>query len=321
MPVLDPKRLLELLQIAEHGSYTGAAAARGVSQPALSNSIAILERSLGVQVLIRTRRGVALTDFGRILVDHAGSLDGILSRAARDVELRKQGREGSLVVGTSPLACAEIIPAAIVRLNSEADNVDIYIDERPDEELLDDLRTGEIDVVVGPTGVMADPPDVVRELLLRDTFYVIMRRGHRMAKLRSVSLAELHAEQWVMPNAQTTMWGQIEALFASENQPWPTNCIATNSITALKSLVMLSDFVALSSSSLVSLENRAGLVACVALRQKHFLRDICIRYKKSATLSPLVQRFIIALHASVNQRSDTSTRKKERRPFVVAERT
>jgi DNA-binding transcriptional LysR family regulator len=57
----DPKRLLELLQIAKHGSYTRAAAAQGISQPALSNSIAVLERSLGVRLLDRTRHGATLT--------------------------------------------------------------------------------------------------------------------------------------------------------------------------------------------------------------------------------------------------------------------
>ena len=55
---LDPKRLLDLLRIAEHGSYTRAAAAQGVSQPALSNSIAALEKALGVRVLERTRHGI-----------------------------------------------------------------------------------------------------------------------------------------------------------------------------------------------------------------------------------------------------------------------
>jgi len=71
MPRLDPKRLIELLRIAEHGSYTRAAAAQGVSQPALSNSIAVLERALGVRVLERTRHGATLTDVGRLLASHA----------------------------------------------------------------------------------------------------------------------------------------------------------------------------------------------------------------------------------------------------------
>lgn len=310
MRAIDPKRLLELLEIAEHGSYTAAAIARGVSQPALSNSIAILERSLGAQVLLRTRRGVTLTDFGRILVEHAASLDGILSRAARDVEYKKQGRDGSLVVGTSPLACAEIIPAAIVRLKKEAENIEVYIDERPDEELLNDLRNGEIDIMVGPTGVTADLPDIVRENLLQDAFFVIMRRGHRMSKRRAVSLAELHAEQWIMPNVHTTMWRQIEALFAAENHPWPAKCIATNSITALKSLVMISDFVAISSSSLVSLERRAGLITCVPLHHKSFVRDICIRYRKSAAPSPLVTRFIAALRAAAKLQTGAAKARK-----------
>ena len=53
---VDPRHLANLLSIAKHGSFNRAATARGISQPALSNSIAQLERRLGVQVLDRTRR-------------------------------------------------------------------------------------------------------------------------------------------------------------------------------------------------------------------------------------------------------------------------
>src|SRR5262245_45708592 len=89
MPPIDPKRLIELLRIAEHGSYTRAAAAQGVSQPALSNSIAVLEKSLGVRVLERTRHGATLTDVGRLLASHAAALDSVLARAAGEVALKK----------------------------------------------------------------------------------------------------------------------------------------------------------------------------------------------------------------------------------------
>ena len=75
---LDAKRLIDLLRISEHGSYTHAAAAEGISQPALSNSIAVLEKELGVRVLDRTRRGATLTDFGRLLVSHAALLESLL---------------------------------------------------------------------------------------------------------------------------------------------------------------------------------------------------------------------------------------------------
>ena len=93
--VLDPKRLLDLLSIAESGSFTKAAAARRVSQPALSNSMAVLEKALGVRVLERSRSGAVLTDYGRLLATHAQALTNLLARASEDVRLKKQGLEGA----------------------------------------------------------------------------------------------------------------------------------------------------------------------------------------------------------------------------------
>ena len=74
-PSVDPKRLIELLRIADRGSFTRAAAALGVSQPALSNSVAVLEKMLGVRVFDRTRNGATLTEFGRLLAGHAAAIE------------------------------------------------------------------------------------------------------------------------------------------------------------------------------------------------------------------------------------------------------
>jgi LysR family transcriptional regulator of gallate degradation len=295
MSPLDPKRLIELLRIAEHGSYTRAASAQGVSQPALSNSIAVLEKALGVRVLERTRHGARLTDFGRLLAPHAAALDSVLTRAASDIELKKLGLEGSLAVGVSPIACVDIVPDAIARVKRETPNIVIAVHERPDDELLDNLRSGEIDVMISPTGLLTDPPDIGREVLLHDVFVVVMRRKHALARRRSLALSELRGEQWVMPNAHTTMWRQIEAVFVAENEPWPQHCVSTNSVTALKSLVMRSDAVTISSSRLVALEADAGCVVCVPLRKPHFAREICLRQRRKANLTPLAQRFVAAL--------------------------
>lgn len=294
---VDPKRLIELLRIADGGSFTRAAAALGISQPALSNSIAVLEKMLGVRLLERTRSGATLTDFGRLLAGHAAAVDSVLSRAADELDAKKRGLEGSLVVGVSPIACVDIAPAAVARLKRDTPNIVVSIEERADDELIAGLRSGEIDLVVNSAGLAADGPDIVCETLAHDVFVAAMRAGHRLARRKSLSIAELRAEQWVMPSLHTTMSRQIELLFAAENQSWPSAAIVTNSITALKSIVMQSDCVTIASKKLVLLELTARRMACVRLRQQHFTREICLRRRREPR-SPLVERFTAAIRAA-----------------------
>jgi DNA-binding transcriptional LysR family regulator len=294
---VDPKRLIELLRIAERGSFTRAAAALGVSQPALSNSIGVLERTLGVRVFERTRNGATLTEFGRLLAGHAAAIDSVLSRVADELEAKKRGLEGSLVVGVSPVACIDIVPAAVARLKRETPNIVIAIDERADDELIAGLQSGEIDLVVNSAGLLADGPDVICETLARDVFVVAMRTGHRLAGRKSLLIVDLRDEQWVMPGPHTTMSRQVELLFSAENQPWPSQAIITNSITALKSIIMESECVTISSKKLVQLEVKARRLACVPLRKQHFTREICLRRRRSPR-SPLIERFITAVRAA-----------------------
>jgi DNA-binding transcriptional LysR family regulator len=294
---VDPKRLIELLRIADRGSFTRAAAALGVSQPALSNSMAVLERMLGVRVFERTRNGASLTEFGQLLAGHAAAIDSVLSRAAGELEAKKRGLEGSLIVGASPVACIDIVPKAVALLLRETPNIVVSIEERADDELIAALRSGEIDLVVNSAGLLAEGRDIVSETLARDIFVVAMRKGHRLASKKSLLIADLRDAQWVMPSPHTTMSRQIELLFSAENQPWPSQAIVTNSITALKSIIMQSECVTISSKKLVELEVRAGRLACVPMRKQHFTREICLR-RRRAPRSPLVERLIAAVRAA-----------------------
>jgi hypothetical protein len=69
-----------------------------------------------VRVFERTRNGAALTEFGQLLAGHAAAIDSVLSRAADGVEAKKRGLEGSPIIGVSPVACVDIVPAAVARL-------------------------------------------------------------------------------------------------------------------------------------------------------------------------------------------------------------
>ena len=293
----DPKRLLELLGIAEAGSFTKAAAARRVSQPALSNSMALLEKALGVRVLERGRGGAALTEYGQLLVTHAQALATLLARAADDVHLRKQGLEGLLSVGASPLACVELVPNAVAEITRNSPSIRVELFERPDDQLMHGLRTGALDIVVSPAGLKDDPPDVARETLMQDRSVVLVRKRHLLARRRNVRLKELRNVRWVFPDPQTAMWRHVEALFAAENVPWPASYVTTNSVLALRALIMRTDSVTISSPNLMKMELMAGQLAAISIRKPNFSREIVMRTRRSPALSPLARRFVSALRA------------------------
>lgn len=301
---VDPKRLLELLSIAEAGSFTKAAARRRVSQPALSNSMAHLEQTLGVRVLDRGRGGAALTEYGRLLVVHAQALAALLARANDDVQLKKQGLEGRLSVGASPLACVELVPNAVAHLLRKSPDIQIEIHERPDDQLMEGLRAGQFDIVVNPGGPHSDPPDVVRELLMHDVSVVMVHKRHPLARRRTVSLKDLQGVHWVLPNPGTAMWRHIEALFAAENVPWPANYVSTNSILALRSLVMRTNSVTITSPNLIKLELAARQLASIPLQKSRFSREIVVRTRRDQGLSPLAQRFVSALRVQPGGRGN-----------------
>jgi len=297
---LDPKRLMELLSIAETGSFTKAAAVRRVSQPALSNSMAVLEKALGVRVLDRSRSGAALTEYGRLLTTHAQALSALLERASDDVRLRRQGLEGLLTIGASPLACVELVPNAVAAVERKSPNVRIQVDERPDDQLVHGLRTGAFDVTVSPAGAEVDAPDVVSESLIADVPVVIVRRGHPLARRRRITFKELDGARWVFPSAHTAMWRHIEALFAAGDIAWPANYVTTNSVLVLRSLVMRTDSVTISSPHVMRLELAAGRLVGIPLAKPHFVREIVLRTRRDQPLSPLATRFVVALRTEAS---------------------
>ena len=86
---IDPRHLRILLSIAEQGSFTRAAAAQRISQPAMSAGIALLEKQLGVRVLERGRHGARLNAFGDLLVRHARGLNALLDQAKAEIDLKR----------------------------------------------------------------------------------------------------------------------------------------------------------------------------------------------------------------------------------------
>jgi DNA-binding transcriptional LysR family regulator len=292
----DYRQLIYLLAIAESGSFSRAAASLRMSQPALSNSIASLERRLDTKLLDRGRSGAALTDAGRVLVRHATILKTQMGRAMEEIDLQRQASSGPLVIGVTPVAAASLVPRALARLKREMPQLAIRVHETVFKEGMDGLLQGSLDVMVGPIGVYPPVDGIEEQQIAVDPFSIVVRNGHRLAKRRSLSLRQMTDVEWVLPSDQGAFHRQLEALFVIAGLGWPKNAIATNSMMAMKSIAMHGDCVALMPKQLVELERKAGLLVTVRLVEGGVSRALGISFARDRSLSPPAETFVQILH-------------------------
>ena len=292
---LEPKQLMHLSIIADHGSFSRAAAAMNLSQPALSTSIAQLERSVGAKVLDRGRYGAKLTEIGRALVRHAHALQSQLAHAAEEAHLKKLGGDGPLKIGVTPVTAANLVPQALGRLHRENPNISVSILEGVLDEAMTALHSGEVDIVVGPIAVYPAARDRVEEPLVTDPLGIVMRAQHPLARRRSLSLKTLRDVSWALPSEHSAFRRQLEALFLTAGVQWPTLCLTTNSMTALKAIVLNSDAITIMPRRLIALEARTRRLACVPLRDTGRERTLGVTWLRRRGLSPLAERFVALL--------------------------
>jgi LysR family transcriptional regulator of gallate degradation len=295
----DYRQLMYLLAIAENGSFSRAAAKLRMSQPALSNSVAALERRLDAKLLNRGRSGAVLTDAGRLLVRHATILQTQMGRAMEEIVLQRQASFGPLVIGVTPVAAAHLVPRALAHIKREMPSLAIRVHETVFKDGMDGLLKGSLDVMVGPIGVYPLVEGIEEQQLAIDPFSIVVRNGHVLAKRRSASLRQMTDVEWVLPSDQSAFHKQLEALFVVAGLGWPKNAIATNSMMAMKSIAMYSDCVALMPKQLVELERKAGLLVTIRLVEGDISRALGISWARDRSLSPPAEAFVRILHECV----------------------
>ncbi|NUT37722.1 MAG: LysR family transcriptional regulator [Hamadaea sp.] len=197
-------QLLEVFRtVAEHRSITTAARALSFTQSAVSRQIAALEQEVGAKLFDRLPRGVDLTEEGRTLLPHAEAVLDRLTAARRDLDdLRGLGR-GRLRVGAFPTAVAALVPRAMAAFRSAYPQVALSLVEGQTPRLLERLAAGDADVAVVSTSPTADFDRDRFDLhhLLDERLLVAVARDHRLARRRTVRLADLAEDAFVVGSA------------------------------------------------------------------------------------------------------------------------
>ena len=205
--MLEPRRLLTFREVARRGSFSRAAEALALTQPAVSQQIAALEREVGTSLLDRGPGGLALTETGELLLAHADALsDRLLAADAQLAELAGV-REARLVVGAYPSALATIVPDAIARWRAghEGQAVTVEALEMASTDAAAAIRDGRLHVAVCFEDAAApprEPPDAHRHEIAREPMDAAVGPAHRLAGRKRIKLAALADDTWTAPSRE-----------------------------------------------------------------------------------------------------------------------
>lgn len=188
-------QLRHFVAVAETGSFTRAAERCYVTQPALSGSIARLEEDLGTKLFERTKRSVALTDAGRLLLNDSVSILKACSQLKADI--RGSSATKRLRLGLVTTFPTHKIASLLTALRADLAGLDIEIAEGNTAELDEKLAANKLDVAL--TIINNKPAEAVMQMPIYQERYMLFAAvGHPFANKKELRLEDLTAQNFIV---------------------------------------------------------------------------------------------------------------------------
>lgn len=302
-----PERLLTMAQVraflalADAGSFAGAAAATGIAPPSLHRATRDVERLAGAPLIERRGRGLVLTDRGRQAARGFRLAIGAIEAALAELASQTGTAAGSIKIGAMPLARARLLPDALSALCRAHPTARIVVVEGAHRELIDLLRDGRIDMMVGALREPAPGADIAQAPLCADRLAVIARAGHPLTtpdRIAPADLADLAAFPWIvgLPGAPVrALW---ERMFGMDGAPLPHAPIDCGSVMTIRGLLLSGDFLTLLSPDQVWVELAAGLLQVIERAAVPATRTIGISTRMGWRPTPEQRDMIALLHTA-----------------------
>ena len=223
-----------LMTVAQHGSMAKAASHLSVTQPAISQAIADLERAVGVQLVDRGPRGVQLTTYGEKLLGRATEAFDALKQGMRDIEFLTEPGLGEVCIGADMSYIAGGFVAAIIRRVSDRHpRLSMQVIETTTSMAAPEfreLRERKVDLVLGrmSTPIVADDLNV--EMLFDESIVVVTSAQSKWANRAEIDLADLSNEPWILAPSPNMARELVENAFRRKGLEPPQPKVTTYSI-------------------------------------------------------------------------------------------
>lgn len=274
------------LAVAEHLSFTKAATALHVSQPALSQQVRQLEESLGAPLFDRSGRTTRLTDAGHVYLLYARRADQELREAKRAIHDVSDLSRGSLRVAVTPTFTTYLVGPLIEAFHARHPGITVNLKELAQERIEELLLAGELDAGIAFDEI--NTADLEAVPLLNETLALVVNCRHRLAKQQSITSQGLNAESLVLLSTEFATREQINR-YCRKHEIHPKVQMEANALGAVIEIVRRTNLATLVPAKIALAHD--DLVAITLEPERLQRRAVLIR-RKEAFLSAAARAFI-----------------------------
>lgn len=229
---MDVRQLKYFLALSEARSFHAAADVVGLTQSALTQSIAKLERDLDVELFIRSKSGTILTSHGKRLRHHAQVILAQVQAAETELTARAGHLGMELSIGVVPVFSDKLLIQLLDRVRATHVGHRIKIVKDWSAELIPMLERGTIDFAFLSDHFQADQvPEITRQVLFQDQVQAVVGKNHPLFSASSVSLEQLAGYEWVAVSIEPEWTEFLAKVYAAVDLAPPAQIIQTNSLT------------------------------------------------------------------------------------------
>lgn len=281
-PAIKLRHIRAFLDIAAEGGLSVVARARGVTQPALSRTLAELEELLGQPLFLRQARRLVLTEAGKVFRRHAALAVEALEAGAAALT---PGAGGSLKLGVLPTAATRMVPTVILRFRELRPEILLKVETGPHHHLIRVLRDGGIDLMIGRLPDVSEMPGLSFEHLYDEDVVLVGRAEHPLAdQPLPVALARAPL---ILPPDTALIRRPVDDFLASHGLVGIAPAVETVSLAVGRGICMASDALWFISRGVVAEELERGILREFPVEAGFLSGAVGITRRQSASASGL----------------------------------
>ncbi|GAA1857658.1 LysR substrate-binding domain-containing protein [Paeniglutamicibacter psychrophenolicus] len=249
---LKLRHLILVLAVAEYRSLARTATELFLTQPALSRALREAESAVGVALFERTRHGMVPTTAGVAYLEHALVIVGQAEVLRRRLEELTDPQGGSVSIGAFVTGANLLVPRAVARLANARPKTNVRISEAPPDTLIQELISGDLDLLVGRITRHASTSALTLVPLYREPYRIVAATGHPALLPGASNLADLAAFPWAMPVAGTPLYDTLVDEFRKTGTAMPDHQVECATPAPLRTLVVEAGYLTVMQESMAA---------------------------------------------------------------------